>query len=175
MSIEQAGNSPALPVTLEDGRTVGKVEKIEFTSGGAGNQWTTISGTRYATWWDLRTKNWGEGDIVSFKATCAPLWHGQPEVAQASRITKFDLANLPVPKGNQPYVVLRINRRQRNAIVAALRLLEHSVEKGLVVPNDGDIGDILTCSGDHEALSLDEITSFCDAILDGRGDTWNAV
>ena len=34
----------------------GIVEKIEFTSGGAGNQWTTIDGVKYATWWDLRTK-----------------------------------------------------------------------------------------------------------------------
>lgn len=32
----------------------GFVEKIAFTTGGAGNQWTTISGVKYATYWDLR-------------------------------------------------------------------------------------------------------------------------
>ena len=32
---------------------IGTIEKIKFTSGGAGNQWTTIDGTRYATWWSF--------------------------------------------------------------------------------------------------------------------------
>lgn len=32
----------------------GKVEDIQFTSGGAGNQFTTIDGVKYATYWDFR-------------------------------------------------------------------------------------------------------------------------
>jgi hypothetical protein len=35
---------------------LGKVTDIRFTpSGGLGNQYTTINGVVYATWWDART------------------------------------------------------------------------------------------------------------------------
>lgn len=68
---------------------IGKVEKIDFTSGGAGNQWTTIDGTRYATWWDIRTKDWKIGDTVNFTAYRRPLWHGNPDVDCAQNIKKI--------------------------------------------------------------------------------------
>ncbi|MGF6604020.1 hypothetical protein P3T23_008775 [Paraburkholderia sp. GAS448] len=160
---------------LSDGRFVGKVERIEFTQGGAGNQWTTISGIKYATWWDLRTKDWAVGDVVAFKATNAPMWHGQPAVPQASKIERFgDLEALAkgADAGLQQ-AVMRVTRRQYDAIVASLRLLERQMEKGAVSPNDGDVGDIMTCSGDHQGLSLEELTLFCDAILDSQGVTWS--
>lgn len=32
----------------------GTVDRIEFTNGGLGNQYTTIDGTRYMTWWDAQ-------------------------------------------------------------------------------------------------------------------------
>lgn len=67
---------------------IGKVEKIEFTEGGAGNQWTTIDGVRYATFWDIRTKAWKLGDSVVFQAFQAPLWYGRPPVNQATIIGK---------------------------------------------------------------------------------------
>lgn len=68
----------------------GIVENIEFTSGGAGNQWTTISGIKYATYWDVMTKNWRVGDEVEFNVNLAPLWSGQPAVAHAYNIKKKD-------------------------------------------------------------------------------------
>lgn len=160
---------------LSDGRFVGKVEKIDFTHGGAGNQWTTISGIKYATWWDLRTKDWAVGDVVAFKATNAPMWHGQSAVPQASKIEKFgDLEALA--KGADAgleQAVMRVTRRQYDAIVTSLRLLGREMEKGAVSPNDGDLGDIMTCSGNHQGMSLEEVTLFCDAVLDGQGVTWS--
>lgn len=52
----------------------GIVEEIKFTSGGAGNQWTTIGGVRYATFWDIRTMDWKVGDLVEFDTRSGPLW-----------------------------------------------------------------------------------------------------
>jgi hypothetical protein len=66
----------------------GTVEKVEYTQGGAGNQWTTISGVRYATYWDIRTRDWSVGDVVSFEEQSASLWHGAAPVPHASRIHK---------------------------------------------------------------------------------------
>ena len=57
--------------------------------------------------------------------------------------------------------------RELCAIVAALRLLAASMDKGLVRPNDGDIGDILTSSGSVPPLSADEVAAMCDKILEG--------
>ena len=69
----------------------GIVERVDFTSGGAGNQWTTISGVKYATFWDIRTKDWKIGDEVEFDAFEAPLWSGQPAINQAQSIRKKQL------------------------------------------------------------------------------------
>lgn len=66
----------------------GIVTKIEFTSGGAGNQWTTIDQTKYATWWDIRTSDWRVGDRVTFEGYSAPLWSGAFPVACAQSIRK---------------------------------------------------------------------------------------
>jgi hypothetical protein len=32
----------------------GTVDKVAFTQGGLGNQWTTIDGRKFMTWWDIR-------------------------------------------------------------------------------------------------------------------------
>lgn len=66
----------------------GVVDDVKFTSGGAGNQWTTIDGVKYATFWDVRTMDWKVGDTVEFDRTDRPLWHDQPAIPQASRIHK---------------------------------------------------------------------------------------
>lgn len=66
----------------------GVVETVQYTYGGAGNQWTTIDGVRYATWWDIRTRDWCEGDRVQFTSTSAPLWDGMGTVLQARDITR---------------------------------------------------------------------------------------
>lgn len=55
---------------------IGKVENVEYTSGGLGNQWTTIDGAKYATWWDIRTIDWKVGDRVEHKPYTAPGWNG---------------------------------------------------------------------------------------------------
>ncbi|WP_241299401.1 hypothetical protein [Burkholderia stabilis] len=167
---------PQLPYKLSDGRIVGTIDKIAFTQGGAGNQWTTISGEKYATWWDIRSRNWNEGDVVAFKASKAPLWHGHPPVAQASNITKFDpalLSELADDADNETAVV-RINRREYDAPITSLRLLERNMENGKVSPNDGNLGDILTCSGDHRGLSVRGACTLCDNLLDGKNVTWDA-
>lgn len=44
----------------------GTVENVELTFGSAGNQWTTIDGVRYATWWNWNVHNFQPGDRVSF-------------------------------------------------------------------------------------------------------------
>jgi hypothetical protein len=69
-------------------RRCGRVEKIEFTQGGMGNQWTTISGTRYCTFWDIRVTDWKQGDWVSFAAFDRPVFSNTPSVLQANEIHK---------------------------------------------------------------------------------------
>ena len=66
----------------------GVVQKVEYTHGGAGNQFTTIDGIRYTTFWDIRTRDWKEGDTVQFTAVERSLWEGQPKALHAERITK---------------------------------------------------------------------------------------
>lgn len=64
----------------------GTVEKIQYTSGGAGNQWTTIDGIRYATWWNITTRDWREGDQVTFEKYKRPLWSGMVPIDCAQNI-----------------------------------------------------------------------------------------
>jgi hypothetical protein len=64
----------------KDELSEGTVEAIKFTEGEAGNQWTTISGVRYATWWDCRRKNVRVGARVWFRPYRAPLWSGTSDV-----------------------------------------------------------------------------------------------
>ncbi len=66
----------------------GRVDDIQFTSGGAGNQWTYIDGQRYATWWDVRTKDWKRGDSVTFRPYMRALWHGMEPIPCADSIRK---------------------------------------------------------------------------------------
>lgn len=76
------------PAEHTPGNLTGVVEKIAYTSNGAGNQWTTIDGVKYATWWNVHTMDWSRGDTVTFEAYERPLWHGQPSVLCAQRIRK---------------------------------------------------------------------------------------
>ncbi|MGF6440212.1 hypothetical protein [Paraburkholderia youngii] len=170
-----------LPFALQDGRYVGLVEKVEFTHGGAGNQVTTISGVRYITFWDSRTKDWKEGDIVAFNAFKGVLWHNGPNVLQASNIAKFDLANAE----DHRFGGLVVNRRQFDVMVAALRLLGKAMENAQNVAsgadvggatcvelNDGDVGSIMTCEGVHRGMTLEEVDAFCDELLNGPIVDW---
>jgi hypothetical protein len=66
----------------------GIVNNIEYTENSAGNQWTTIDGQRYATYWDVQTKNWRIGDLVNFTPVMMALWSDQPKVLGAQDIAK---------------------------------------------------------------------------------------
>lgn len=67
----------------------GRVDNVEYTHDGAGNQWTTIDGARYATFWDIRTRDWRVGDRVTFDTYQASLWNdGQAPIAHAHNIHK---------------------------------------------------------------------------------------
>lgn len=70
----------------------GFVENVEFTQDGAGNQWTTIDGVEYATYWDMHTKNWKVGDRVAFTVENASLFLGQPKIQHARNISKITVA-----------------------------------------------------------------------------------
>lgn len=76
-------------------RSVGVVERVEFTQGGMGNQWTTINGVRYCTFWDIRTKDWKVGDTVTFVDVTERVFSNTPVVRQALYIRKGD-PNVPV-------------------------------------------------------------------------------
>lgn len=58
---------------------IGTIEKIEFTSGGAGNQWTTIDGVVYATWWDFK-QGVRLGSRVEYETMRRSLWYGMAEI-----------------------------------------------------------------------------------------------
>lgn len=45
---------------------IGTVEKVEFTCGGLGNQFTTIDGRTYFTWWDARRHKVWKGVRVKY-------------------------------------------------------------------------------------------------------------
>lgn len=45
----------------------GRVEKIDFTWGAGGNQYTTIGGISYATFWNALDIDWKVGEIVNFE------------------------------------------------------------------------------------------------------------
>ena len=55
-------------------------------------------------------------------------------------------------------------KKQLDAILAGLRLLQTSLENRLVLPNDGNIGDILTDAGSHDGMTAAEIDVFCEEI-----------
>ncbi|KAB2922703.1 MAG: hypothetical protein F9K30_12065 [Dechloromonas sp.] len=70
---------------------------------------------------------------------------------------------------DEPSNRLHITERQRDAIWAGLRLLQHGLEKtpGFhpVSPDDGDLGEILTNSGAHQGMISEEIEDFIDNVL----------
>ena len=52
---------------------------------------------------------------------------------------------------------MKLNKKETDAILAGLRLLQNALELGSVQPNDGDVGDILTDSGEHDGLNEEDI------------------
>lgn len=58
----------------------GRVERVEYVRGGAGNQWTWIDGKRYCTYFDLRETDWSIGDMVTFTLRQLPVPFCGPEL-----------------------------------------------------------------------------------------------
>lgn len=102
------------------------------------------------------------------------------EIDAQTFAVKFEQASLAdwndTEANAEPYpdqanaVVLAISSRQYDALLAGLRLLARDIDKGLVEPNDGDVGDILTCAGAHAGLSAEQIHAFGDALQKGEHD-----
>jgi hypothetical protein len=61
-----------------------------------------------------------------------------------------------------------MNARELDAVLAGLRLLQSALDAGTVTPNDGDIGDVLTCSGDHGGLTAAQIDELCERLNTGK-------
>lgn len=60
--------------------------------------------------------------------------------------------------------VIQISVRERDAILAGLRLLQHSLENETISRDGEFIGDLLTQGGEHPGLSNDDIGALCEAI-----------
>lgn len=117
-------------MTTKQQHQSGIVERVEFTHGGAGNQWTTISGVRYATFWDIKTKDWEEGDEVEFDVVSAPLWAGQAPLLQARNIRKA-----------QPKVIYLTESEVRAHCEAARNFIRPRLDgvHGVLLPIDEDM------------------------------------
>lgn len=63
---------------------------------------------------------------------------------------------------------MKLNKKQFDAVLAGLRLLQAALSSGLVDQDDGNIGEILTNGADHEGLTTDEIGTLCEDINTGK-------
>ena len=63
---------------------------------------------------------------------------------------------------------INVSSAEQDAILAGLRMLMQARDSGTVTPNDGDIGDILTCGGDHAGLDAEDIDALCMRINCGK-------
>lgn len=54
---------------------------------------------------------------------------------------------------------------QEDAIIAGLRLLQHEMSEGRVALNDGDIGSMLTCMGEHAGLTITDIDQLLSEVF----------
>ncbi|QFZ84589.1 hypothetical protein GFK26_18345 [Variovorax paradoxus] len=66
---------------------------------------------------------------------------------------------------------MKINQAQHSALLAGLRLLQQALESGTVTPDDGDLGDILTCGGEHAPMTVEEIEAFIETTFNVAGLT----
>jgi len=57
---------------------------------------------------------------------------------------------------------------RRDAIAAALIHLACDIEDGKIQTDDGDIGAILTCDGEHGGLSAPDLRDLAQSILNGH-------
>ena len=64
---------------------------------------------------------------------------------------------------------MKLTQPQHSAILAALRLLQQALENGTVEPDDGDLGDILTCGGEHAPMTVEDIDVFIEETFNVAG------
>lgn len=58
---------------------------------------------------------------------------------------------------------MQFSKKQFDAILAGLALLQTALQNRLVLPDDGEIGDILTDNGSHEGLTAEEVGQLSEA------------
>lgn len=93
--------------------SIGVVEDVQFTSSGMGNQWTTINGVRYCTFWDVRNRDWEIGDMVKFNDVTESVFSNTPVVRQARDIHKVAL-----PTGSMTLKQFRATKCQEHPELA---------------------------------------------------------
>lgn len=94
-----------------------------------------------------------------------PGYEPQAPISEATAET-FIRALLDPPEA----CVVTMSSREHDAVVAGLRLLTKAFANDWIDRDDGDIGAILTCSGNHPGLSVDAIHDLADALLSGARD-----
>lgn len=57
-----------------------------------------------------------------------------------------------------------------DAILAGLRTLQTYLSKGYEIPDDSQIGSILTNNGAHKGLDENQIDNLCEALNNGDRD-----
>ena len=69
---------------------LGKVDAVDFTNNSPfGNQYTTIDGVRYMTWWDAREVPVRQGTVVEYEASERKLQMGNSyEIAKCAKIKR---------------------------------------------------------------------------------------
>jgi hypothetical protein len=128
----------------------GIVTNVEFTSGGAGNQWTTIDGVKYATWWDIRTKDWKVGDTVTFDAGMTQLWSDNPPIPGASNIHKVTATTATIdeqPDTQEPWTPIYTKWRHGGWYVTNVHYPSGAC--GCVSNNYDDRKWRIVCGQDH--------------------------
>ena len=78
----------------------GRLDRVSFTPSGAGNQWTTIDGVKYATYWDIRDpqiKALRPGAIVTYRPFKSRLWSTDAELTDFAEIISIVPATEQVP------------------------------------------------------------------------------
>lgn len=87
------------------------------------------------------------------------------DVGKLLRDIDCDASEAAAPAGKE-----RFTRMQFDAVLAGLRLLQTSLSNRLVLPDDGEIGDVLTNGGAHAGLTCDEIDALCVDLNTGQLD-----
>ena len=139
-----------------------------------GRKWNVSHGT-YSSFSDAATSeaavidahHGAVNNALYFNQPDAPVVHDKPSAPTQQVLADYPdlVAKFGVVLSEQLITLPAVNTDEFNALIASLRLLSAAMSGGLVKPNDGDIGDVLTDSGTHEGLNAEQIHNLCDRIL----------